>query len=152
MSYSISPTFQENNAMTDSLSFSKTNGEVYYVYPRMTSFMDAEDITVAALAEKAGISQNTVSKIRSGLSVGDKMINACKTALKSLGKDFDFEKEKMSAQGHYDQQAVKNYIGNRPWQEAAKELGIEKYMLEWIRSEKKVSEEFHKKYIANKLK
>lgn len=142
---------QETQIMTDCLNFSQTNGDVYYVYPRIVSYMTSEKIKVEALAKAAGISANTVSKIRSGLYVGEEMIDACSKGMKSLGKTFNFEKEQMEAQGHYSQADVKAFIGNRPWQAAAKELGIEKHMLEWIMQEKKVSAEFHKKHIANKI-
>lgn len=139
--------------MNDSITLTSAKGDrVYYVYPRLMSFMDAEKIKVESLAEKARVSANTVSKIRSGIYVTDKMLDACATALKALTKNsFDFEAEKMAAQVFYSQQAVKAFIGNRPQEEAAKELGIKKYMLQWILAEKKVSEEFHKKYIASKV-
>jgi transcriptional regulator with XRE-family HTH domain len=135
-----------------SATINKNTDEVYYVYPRLMSCMKSERVTVAELAAKAAISVTTVSKIRSGEQVGQEMIDACKVALKSLAKGiFDFEQEKMSAQLHYNQKDVKAYIGNRPKSEAAESLGIETYMLEWIFAEKKVSEDFHKKYIANKI-
>lgn len=142
---------QETTIMTDCLNFSQTNGDVYYVYPRIVSYMASEKIKVEALAKAAGISANTVSKIRSGLYVGENMIEACSKGMKAIGKTFIFEKEQMEAQGHYSQADVKAFIGNRPWQAAAKELGIEKCMLEWIMQEKKVSSEFHNKYIVNKI-
>lgn len=143
----------ESKFMTTSATLTSDRGErVYYVYPRLMSFMKDEGIDVKTLAEKAGISENTISKLRSGLYVSDSMRDACATALKALTKNsFNFESEKMAAQVFYNQQAVKAFIGNRPQEEAAKELGIQKYMLQWILAEKKVSEEFHNKYIASKV-
>ncbi len=125
---------------------------VYYVYPRLLSFMNFERIKVDALADSAGISANTVSKIRSGQYVTDTMIDRCADAIRTLSKNvFDFDKEKMAAQGFYNPKDVKAFIGNKPVKEAADMLGIDKYMLEWIVAGKPVSEDFHLKYVKSRI-
>jgi transcriptional regulator with XRE-family HTH domain len=105
------------------------------------------------ISEKTGISANTVSKFRSGERVADATAVALKAGINSIKLDevFDFDAEKMAAQGYYKQEDVKKFINNRPYEEAAKELGIEKYMLEWILKEKMVSIEFNKKYVAGRV-
>lgn len=142
--------FQEQIDMSDPLSFESSNGErVYYVYPRLKPFLNSKKIKAEVFSDKAGISRNTLSKVFSGLYVTDEIIDKCVVAMRSLVRDeFDFDAEKMAAQGFYKKTDVLSFIGNRPYPEVAKILGIEKYMLDWIVAGKKVSEEFHRKLMA----
>lgn len=145
--------FEEKNTMSESLAFTNSNGtRVYYVFPRLKPFLASKKMKAETFADKAGISRNTLSKIFSGLYVSDEMIEACAKAAESLFKgEFDFAKEKMAAQGNYEKKDVLAFIGNRPYEEAAEELGIDKYMLEWLMQEKKVSEDFNNTYVSKRL-
>lgn len=145
--------FEEKNTMSESLAFTNSNGiRVYYVFPRLKPFLASKKMKAETFSDKAGISRNTLSKIFSGLYVSDEMIEACAKAAESLFKgEFDFAKEKMAAQGNYEKKDVLAFVGNRPYEEAAEALGIEKYMLEWIIAEKKVSAEFNSSKILKML-